>query len=212
MTAEKPVKTQKSTGRGNLPTSRKSNSAIAANRGKIATIKTSAGELDVVDESLLGKTFGSTDADFVGAFLSQSSAQSTGSTEVGIVPVLKGVGPRDQLEAMLIAHMVSIHNTMMKVSRFLADCQDPCLLDALLRHMNNLSRTYTGQLDALKRYRMNASQNVSVESVTVNAGGQAIVGNVSKVKNNERGTSTKRGTDAVEPALRGHNAQRKTMQ
>lgn len=211
MTAEKPVKTQKSTGRGNLPTSRKSKGEIVANQGKIATIKTSAGEIDA-EEDNLAKIFGSVDTDFVGALLSQSLAQGSSSTDVGLVPVLKDVGPRDQLESMLIAHMVSVHNTMMKVSRMLTECSDPHLLEVFLRHMNNLSRTYTGQLDALKRYRMNASQSVSVESVTVNAGGQAIVGNVSKVKNNERGPSTKRGADAVEPALRSHNAQRKTMQ
>jgi hypothetical protein len=39
-----------------------------------------------------------------------------------------------------------------------------------------LSRTYLAQMDALKKYRAKAQQVVRVERVTVNDGGQAIVG------------------------------------
>ena len=41
-----------------------------------------------------------------------------------------------------------------------------------------LARTFATQLEALKRYRTGGTQKVTVEHVTVNAGGQAIVGNV----------------------------------
>jgi hypothetical protein len=40
------------------------------------------------------------------------------------------------------------------------------------------SRTYLAQMDTLKKYRAKAQQTVRVESVTVNEGGQAIVGDV----------------------------------
>jgi len=46
------------------------------------------------------------------------------------------------------------------------------------RAFNKLTRTYAAQMEALKRYRSNGSQKVTVEHVTVNEGGQAIVGNV----------------------------------
>ena len=40
------------------------------------------------------------------------------------------------------------------------------------------TRTYLAQMDALKKYRAKAQQTVRVERVTVNEGGQAIVGDV----------------------------------
>jgi hypothetical protein len=44
---------------------------------------------------------------------------------------------------------------------------------------NKLARTFTTEMEALKRYRTGGQQKVTVEHVTVQAGGQAIVGNVS---------------------------------
>jgi hypothetical protein len=43
---------------------------------------------------------------------------------------------------------------------------------------NKLARTVAAQLEALKRYRTTREQKVTVEHVTVNDGGKAIVGNV----------------------------------
>jgi hypothetical protein len=50
--------------------------------------------------------------------------------------------------------------------------------DAAERALNKLARTYTTQMEALKRYRTGGQQKVTVEHVTVNDGGQAIVGHV----------------------------------
>ena len=44
--------------------------------------------------------------------------------------------------------------------------------------LNKLTRTFATQVEALKRYRSKGEQKVTVEHVTVNEGGQAIVGNV----------------------------------
>ena len=41
-----------------------------------------------------------------------------------------------------------------------------------------LARTFAAQVEALKRYRSSGEQTMRVEHVTVNNGGQAIVGNV----------------------------------
>jgi hypothetical protein len=46
------------------------------------------------------------------------------------------------------------------------------------RAFNKLARTFATQVEALKRYRNGGEQTVRVEQVTVNEGGQAIVGNV----------------------------------
>jgi len=50
--------------------------------------------------------------------------------------------------------------------------------DSAERAFNKLARTFASQLEALKRYRSAGEQTVRVEHVTVNEGGQAIVGNV----------------------------------
>ena len=50
--------------------------------------------------------------------------------------------------------------------------------EAYERAVTKLSRTYLAQMDALKKYRAKAQQTVRVERVTVNEGGQAIVGSV----------------------------------
>jgi len=52
--------------------------------------------------------------------------------------------------------------------------------DSAERALNKLARTFAAQLEALKRYRTGGEQRVTVEHVTVNDGGQAIVGNIAR--------------------------------
>ena len=51
--------------------------------------------------------------------------------------------------------------------------------DSAERALNKLARTFTRQMQTLKRYRAKAHQTVRVERVEVNEGGQAVVGDVS---------------------------------
>jgi hypothetical protein len=48
------------------------------------------------------------------------------------------------------------------------------------RIFNRLARTFTTQMETLKRYRMGGMQTVTVQHVSVSEGGQAIVGNVTQ--------------------------------
>ena len=50
--------------------------------------------------------------------------------------------------------------------------------DGTGRAFNKLARTFAAQMEALRKYRTGGEQNVTVKHVTVNEGGQAIVGNV----------------------------------
>ena len=43
-------------------------------------------------------------------------------------------------------------------------------------------RTFTTQMEALRKYRTGGEQKVTVQHVTVNEGGQAVVGNVATGK------------------------------
>ena len=92
-----------------------------------------------------------------------------------------GVQPRDELEGMLGAQMIATHNAamecfrraMMKEQSFEGRRQN-------LEFANKLVRFYTALLKALDRHRGKGQpQVVRVERVTVEAGGQAIVGAVS---------------------------------
>ena len=95
-----------------------------------------------------------------------------------MLAMVEGVGPRDQTEAMLAAQMAAIHNATMTAAQRLAHTetipQQGCSVDML----NKLGRTFAAQVEALKRYRSSGEQNIKVQHVTVNEGGQAIVGNV----------------------------------
>ncbi len=44
--------------------------------------------------------------------------------------------------------------------------------------LNKLARTFTAQVEALKKYRSTGEQSIRVQHVTVNDGGKAIVGDV----------------------------------
>ena len=67
----------------------------------------------------------------------------------------------------------------MAFARRLANVETIPQQDSAERALNKLARTFTTQIEALKRYRSTGQQKVTVEHVTVQAGGQAILGNVS---------------------------------
>jgi hypothetical protein len=95
-----------------------------------------------------------------------------------MLSVVKGIEPKDQLEAMLAAQMAAIHVSTMTFARRLANSTTDQGRENAERTLNKLARTFTTQMEALKRYRTSGQQRVTVEHVTVNEGGQAIVGNV----------------------------------
>ncbi len=92
--------------------------------------------------------------------------------------VIRGIEPKDQIEIMLAAQMAAVHMAMMTMSQRLAHVDTLPKQDSAERAFNKLARTYALQMEALKRYRTGGQQKVTVEHVTVNKGGQAIVGNV----------------------------------
>jgi hypothetical protein len=79
---------------------------------------------------------------------------------------------------MLAVQMGAIHQATMMMARRLNHVETIPQQDAAERALNKLARTYATHMEALKRYRTGGQQKVTVEHVTVNAGGQAIVGAV----------------------------------
>jgi hypothetical protein len=93
---------------------------------------------------------------------------------------LDAMAPKDAAEALLFTQMAAIHQATMMMARRLNHVDNIRQQDAAERALNKLGRTFTAQMDTLKRYRSKGQQTVRVERVTVESGGQAIVGNVSK--------------------------------
>jgi hypothetical protein len=95
-----------------------------------------------------------------------------------MISVIKGVEPKDPLEAMLAAQMAAVHILTMEFARRLNNVGNIPQQDSAERALNKLGRTFAAQVEALKRYHTGGEQKVTVEHVTVNEGGKAIVGTV----------------------------------
>ncbi|WP_157770096.1 hypothetical protein [Ruegeria marisrubri] len=113
----------------------------------------------------------------VAALGKQGSAVSETSSNF-VLSVVGGVQPQDEIEAMLAIQMGAIHQATMMMARRLNHVETIPQQDAAERALNKLARTFTSQVETLKRYRSKADQTVRVERVEVKEGGQAIVGNV----------------------------------
>ena len=133
--------------------------------------------------SLLMEALGTADESFLEGLLQQlAMVAGPEGGERGLnfmLALVKGVEPKDQVEAMLATQMAATHNATMTFARRLAHVDNIPQQDSAERAFNKLARTFAAQVEALKRYRSAGEQTVRVEHVTVNEGGQAIVGNVS---------------------------------
>jgi hypothetical protein len=97
-----------------------------------------------------------------------------------MLSVIKGIKPKDQLEAMLAAQMAAVHMATMTFAQRLNHVETIQQQDSAERALNKLARTFSTQMEALKRYRTGGEQKVTVQHVSVNEGGQSIVGNVNQ--------------------------------
>ena len=177
--------------------------------------KARAISLDHPDEligcALLTEALGTVDCDFVSGLLTQlgnASSQDQRLDESAInflLSVVKGAKPKDQFEAMLAAQMAAIHTATMKFTRQLANVETIEQQDSAERALNKLARTFAMQMEALKRYRTGGEQKVTVQHVSVNEGGQAIVGNVNQAAGGTAAekpvTTTPALTDARQQAM-----------
>jgi hypothetical protein len=94
-----------------------------------------------------------------------------------MVSVLKDIAPKDSLESMLAAQMVSIHVASMRCACRLACTDDVSQQESLTRALTRLSRTFSAQMEALNRHRSNDACAITVQNLSVQDGGKAVVGN-----------------------------------
>jgi hypothetical protein len=92
------------------------------------------------------------------------------------VAVIQGIDPKDTVEALLATQMAVVHSATMDAAANLAQAKYVEHRDSALLAVNKLARTFAAQVEALKKHRSAGEQTIKVEHVTVNEGGQAIVG------------------------------------
>ena len=93
---------------------------------------------------------------------------------------MSGIAPKDQIEGMLAAQMIATHHAAMNCFRIAAKSEMIDNMNIAFNSANKLARTYAMQMEALNRYRGKGQQKITVEHVSINSGGQAIIGNVTK--------------------------------
>jgi len=93
--------------------------------------------------------------------------------------MIESISPQNGLEAMLAVQMVTVHNMSLDMSRrAMLSEQTYEGVSENINRATKLMRTFTAQMEALKRLRMGGKQTIQVQHVHVNEGGQAIVGDV----------------------------------
>ena len=154
-----------------------------------------------IGHSLLADALGTGDYEFAAGLLTQltdvsrSGKVATKQELNFMLSLVRGINPKDETEALLAAQMAAIHNATMVAARRLNHVETIPQQDSASTMLNKLARTFAAQVEALKKYRSAGEQTIKVQHVTVNEGGQAIVGNVSQ----GGGDTAKNGGQPHEP-------------
>ena len=135
-------------------------------------------------ERLMADTLGVPDRDAMYGILRQMAKASVKGKKPDpvnlafMMSMAESIKPRDSLEAMLVAQMVSVHVMAMRCAYHLAIADDVARYDCASRALGRMARTFTAQIEALNRHRNNGEPAITVQNVSVADGGKAIVGNV----------------------------------
>ena len=145
-------------------------------------------QLELSHETALEEIFGTDQPDQAMALLShcikvlkrdESSDEHPGNDERQfMVSIIRDLAPRDAVERMLAVQMAATHVATIRSARWMAIADNLHQIEAHYTGFNKLARTFAAQVEALRKHRTGGQQKVIVEHVTVNAGGQAVVGNV----------------------------------
>lgn len=100
-----------------------------------------------------------------------------------ILAAMIGIKPQDEIEGMMAAQLVAVHNVAMEcLRRAMITEQSHIGREANLNQANKLTRSYAALVESLNKYRGKgvSEQKITVQHVNVSEGGQAIVGNIEK--------------------------------
>jgi len=165
-------------------------------------------------EQLMANALGVADREAMDGILRQlvrASASGGSADEVNLsfmISMVKSIRPRDSVEAMLVAQMVSVHVMAMRCAQHLANADDIAQHDSAARALGRLARTFPAQIEAFNRYRSHGEPAITVQNVSVGDGGKAIVGNVTQhasvIVSDEKPASAARSAPKASGSRRGH--------
>ena len=137
-------------------------------------------------EKLLADALGAVDRDALHGLLSQLTKASVVARKPDqgnlafMVSMLKSIAAKDSFEAMLAAQMVSVHVASMRSACRLACTDDVSQQESLTRALTRLARTFAAQVEALNRHRSSGACAITVQNLSVQDGGRAVVGNLTQ--------------------------------
>jgi len=144
--------------------------------------------VEITRRNALQTIFGTDDPDQAGAFLTHClkalHADESGSggdandERIFMLSIIRDMAPRDPVERMLSVQTAATHVATIRTARRLACAETILKMEAYSTCYNKLARTFTAQIEALRKHRTGGKQTVVVQHVNVSDGGQAIVGNV----------------------------------
>jgi uncharacterized protein (DUF305 family) len=131
----------------------------------------------------IARTVGATDTTAAEWLMSQVARATEGADLAAqcnaSMALLAGIEPRDEAEGMLAVQMVAAHSLALSMARRALKAERVDFLATYTNLTAKLMNAYTRQLEAMARLRgQTGKQVVRVEHVTVQSGGQAVVGNV----------------------------------
>jgi hypothetical protein len=164
----------------------------------------------------LANALGATDRDAMDGILRQlvrASVSGGSPDEVNVsfmISMVKSIKPRDSVEAMLVAQMVSVHVMAMRCAHQLANAEEIARHDSAARALGRLAHTFPAQIEALNRYRSHGEPAIAVQNVSVGDGGNAIVGNVTQhasvIVSDKSPASAARNAPRAAGSRREHNS------
>ena len=137
-------------------------------------------------ERLLAEALGAADRDAMHGILRQlvkASVVGQKPDEANLafmISTIKSIAPKDSIEALLVSQMVSVHMAAMRCACRLACTDDLAQQEGIARAMTRLSRTFAAQMETLNRHRNSDERAITVQNLSVQDGGRAIVGNVTQ--------------------------------
>ena len=97
-----------------------------------------------------------------------------------MISTVESIKPRDAIEAMLVAQMAAVHVAAMRLAHQLGSAADVASKESATRALTRLVRTFQAQIEALNRHRNASEPAITVQNLSVQDGGKAIVGNVTQ--------------------------------
>ena len=167
-------------------------------------------------EQIMADALGVADRDAMNGILRQLVRASMNGRKAdavnlsAMIAMIESIKPRDTVEAMLVAQMVSVHVMTMRCAYQFASADDTASQDGAGRALGRVARTFPAQMEALNRYRNKSEPVINVQNVSIQDGGKAIVGNVTQhtsVIVPDQGSPTP-ASDAPRPEVGDRSAER----